>query len=408
MTRQPEPSGEPRRVLLALNLARKGARDRFSGFLRYNLRTNWEINVLAFGSRYATPDVCAKRIRALRPDAVVYTDGAAPLLADALRAAKLRRRPFCVNFEHRTNLAALHPHGVVRLDDGAVVESAVETLARRGIAHFGFLSPHFSRANPHVVARVQAFRQATAARGGTCAVCVVETEARAPNVREIARWLAAIPKPCGVMLFNDAGALAAYAACRYAGLAIPDQVFFVGVDNDTMLCENMNPPLSSVQPDFERAGFLAAQLLDRCFANGRCERRCEVYGVRAVVERASTMDVSGASRYVFRAREYLQQHPDGRLTVTEVAAALNLSPRLLEKHFAKCAGRTLREELLDLRFARLRNLLATTNRPVNELIYLCGWRSVSSAKRLFKSRFGKSMRDCRTLKVPPDTPGREP
>jgi len=210
------------------------------------------------------------------------------------------------------------------------------------------------------------------------------------------------------MLFNDAGALAAYAACRQAGLAVPDQVFFIGVDNDTMLCENTNPPLSSVQPDFENAGFLAARLLDRCFADGRAARRCETYGVRTVVERASTMDVSGASRYVFRAREYLQQRPDGRLTVAEVAAALNLSPRLLEKHFAKCAGRPLREELLDLRFARLRKLLATTKRPVNELIYLCGWGSVSSAKRLFKIRFGQSMRDCRTRKGPPGAPSREP
>jgi len=129
MTPQSETSGRPRRVLLALNLARKGARDRFSGFLRYNLRTNWEIEVLAFGNRTATPAVVAKQLRILRPDAIVYTDGAAPLLAAALRDARLRRRPFCINFEHQINLAALRPHGVIRLDDAAVVREAVETLA---------------------------------------------------------------------------------------------------------------------------------------------------------------------------------------------------------------------------------------------------------------------------------------
>ena len=147
----------------------------------------------------------------------------------------------------------------------------------------------------------------------------------------------------------------------------------------------------------ERSGFLAAGLLERFFQAGRAPRGTAriTYAVASVIERASTMDTSGASRYVLRAREYIDHHPGERLTVGAIAHALNLSPRRLEKHFAACAGRTLQEELLGRRFARLRELLATTDRPINELIDMCGWNSISSAKRIFKARYGETMRDWR-------------
>ncbi|MBO7683769.1 MAG: substrate-binding domain-containing protein, partial [Kiritimatiellae bacterium] len=36
----------------------------------------------------------------------------------------------------------------------------------------------------------------------------------------------------------------------------------LGVDNDALICENARPRLSSVQPDFEEEGRLAAETLD--------------------------------------------------------------------------------------------------------------------------------------------------
>ena len=50
-------------------------------------------------------------------------------------------------------------------------------------------------------------------------------------------------------------------ACRGAGLQVPEQAAVVGVDNDVLLCELADPPLSSVALDAERGGFEAAALL---------------------------------------------------------------------------------------------------------------------------------------------------
>ena len=53
---------------------------------------------------------------------------------------------------------------------------------------------------------------------------------------------------------------------------MPDEVGVVGVNNDPILCENAEPRLTSVQPDFAGEGRLAAELLDRMME--RVERQC--------------------------------------------------------------------------------------------------------------------------------------
>lgn len=385
----------PNRVLLLLSQANKASRDRLSGILRYNLRTKWNLVTVDASRHDTTVRSLSRLIREWRPDGIIATPAGLRLALSATAKLPPRHRPVLVGFEPPSS-DDRRLHGVVRIDDAAVVRAATETLCRRGVRNLGFASLLNSLDDQHVAQRVHAIRREARERGCTCSVFVNAPKTRTPNVSRFAEWLAELPKPCGVMLFNDQAALPAYAACRQAGLSIPAQVFFIGVDNDTTICENLDPPLSSVLPDFEGAGFLAAERLDACLRNNRAfVRRFRSFAVKSVVERGSTIDVSGASRYVFRAREYLDLNPDGRLTVAKLAAELNLSPRLLEMHFARSVGHTIRQEMLDRRFQRLTNLLLTTTRPIYELIDLCGWSSISSAKRLFRKRYGCAIQDYR-------------
>lgn len=383
-----------RRVLLLFCPLRKSSRDRFAGILRYNLRTNWELSVLQANFSDTPDGMLLAELKRIRPHGIVHMAGAGVRLDAALRRARLAEAPVRIAFEYQSATPGPPPHGCVRLDNESVVRAALDTFRRRGLKHFAYVSALTRISDPHVAARLETFDRLARPPRSVGAALVAPARGALPDVARIAQWLSRLPKPCGVLLYNDQTALPVYAACRQAGLTTPGQVFLLGVDNDTMFCDNISPGLSSVLPDFERSGFLAAELLERFFRRGGSPRgtvRVE-YGVASVVERASTMDISGASRYVLRAREYVDRHPGERLTVAAIAHALNISPRLLEKHFAASAGRTLREELLERRFARLRELLVTTDRPVGELIDLCGWNSISSAKRIFKTRYGETMR----------------
>ena len=88
-------------------------------------------------------------------------------------------------------------------------------------------------------------------------------------MRDLRRWLQELPKPIGIMACYDIRGQQVLDACRSAGLAVPDEVAVIGVDNDALLCELASPPLSSVIPNTHRTGYEAAALLDRIMAGKR-------------------------------------------------------------------------------------------------------------------------------------------
>ena len=68
----------------------------------------------------------------------------------------------------------------------------------------------------------------------------------------------ALPKPIGIMTCNDVRGQHVLDACNRIDLAVPEEVAVIGVDDDEVLCELCDPPLSSVIANPERIGSLAA------------------------------------------------------------------------------------------------------------------------------------------------------
>ncbi|MGO4274442.1 substrate-binding domain-containing protein, partial [Paenibacillus sp. TAF58] len=72
-----------------------------------------------------------------------------------------------------------------------------------------------------------------------------------------------LPKPIGIMACYDICGQQLLEACRIAGIAVPDEVAVLGVDNDELLCELSNPPLSSIKTNAVKTGYQAVELLER-------------------------------------------------------------------------------------------------------------------------------------------------
>ncbi len=81
--------------------------------------------------------------------------------------------------------------------------------------------------------------------------------------RGLAKWLRGLPRPIGIFACYDIQAQKVLEVCRELGIAVPEEIAVLGVDNDQLLCELADPPLSSVICNTQRTGFEAAALLDR-------------------------------------------------------------------------------------------------------------------------------------------------
>ena len=115
------------------------------------------------------------------------------------------------------------------------------------------------------------------------------------RLTSLADELAALPTPCGVMAYNDRCAREVIDACNLAGLSIPSQIQVVGVDDQQEICENVRPRLTSIEPDFEGVGYLLAQRMDELLTTGKA-KKMSICGVKRIVERETTRDLSGAAR----------------------------------------------------------------------------------------------------------------
>ena len=134
---------------------------------------------------------------------------------------------------------------------------AAALFRRKGLSHFAFVgSPGAERWSE---ARRRFFRAALKDMGFNLNVFAPAPGIRSWRTRgnELAKWLVSLPKPCGVWAAFDQRAKHVLDACHLAGLNVPSQIQVLGVDNETYICEQTVPSLSSLMPDFENGGFLA-------------------------------------------------------------------------------------------------------------------------------------------------------
>ena len=81
----------------------------------------------------------------------------------------------------------------------------------------------------------------------------------------------------------------------------------LGVDNDVVLCELSDPPLSSIDQDLERIGYEAAALLDRLMG-GAARRPTRPGRAVGVVARLSTDSIAIDDPAVATALRLIRQH----------------------------------------------------------------------------------------------------
>jgi LacI family transcriptional regulator len=179
----------------------------------------------------------------------------------------------------------------------------------------------------------------------------------------------------GVLACYDVVGQEMLEACALADLRVPDDVAVLGVDNDELFCNLTSPPLSSIEPDALRTGFLAAELLDGMMA-GR-PRTADVRRVPPlrIATRRSSDIIADDEPFLAAALRYIRDHADQALTVQTVVDHSPLSRRALEYRFTTVLGRTMHSEIVRVRMARVAALLASTGLPLPRIAERLGLRT---------------------------------
>jgi LacI family transcriptional regulator len=204
----------------------------------------------------------------------------------------------------------------------------------------------------------------------------------------LASWLAACPHPLGVMACNDDRGIQITTACKLVGLHVPEDVSVIGVDNDEIVCKMNNPPLSSIARNFELAGYLAAELLEKLIVGQQVADKTILVNPTHVVTRQSTNVLAIEDDDVKEALRFVRQNAKNMIQVDDVLKEVAMSRRGLGQKFKRIVGRTIHKEIVRVRVEHIANLLLETSFTISKIARQLGFSSCDHMSRYFKGQTG--------------------
>ena len=380
--------GDHHRVALLIETSHEFGREVLRGIRDYEktLQNHWAFYLQPDGMQQDVPRIgswqCTGVIARLFSSAasrMLLTSGLPLVLLD----------PYTEHLSKKYELAHV-PY--ITTDTEAIVSLALEHLQGCGCRTFAFV--HSAADTVWSAARERAFVGLATQRGFTCHIYGNQPAATSweEDMQKLGAWLKSLPRGLGVLAAMDQRGRHVIEACREAGLRVPDDVVVLSVDNDPLLCELCEPSLSSIALDAYRAGFEAAQTLHRLMSGHKVSPNTRILVKPTHVSRrqstASGFDqdrvVAGARRFIF------DRFSDKLVQVADIVAHCGVSRRLLETRFAQAMGRTLLQELTEVRMERARTLLRDTDDAITQVAAASGFADANYFTKAFRNHHGLS------------------
>lgn len=209
----------------------------------------------------------------------------------------------------------------------------------------------------------------------------------------IDEWLVKLPKPAAIFCVNDPVAALLVERCRELGIVVPEDVAVLGVDNSILICLTTWPPISSVQPDFERLGARCAELV-RDRGSFPARHFVERVPPREVVCRESTAMRLTLDPVVSQAVAYIEQHIDLPFKVADLLVVTGVSGPTLSSRFKASLGHTPIEEIRIRRIERARTLLLE-EQSIARVARGSGFQSTTHFCKAFRELTGQTPGDYR-------------
>jgi LacI family transcriptional regulator len=172
-------------------------------------------------------------------------------------------------------------------------------------------------------------------------------------------------------------------------------------------------PITSVDVNFEKAGFLAARALAEILAAKNAKKRKHkdhsatpangangvndvkfpplLFGPLMVERRESTRGRGRREPFVLEAAEAIRREACNGLTAAALAARFPVSRKHFERRFREAIGHSVLDEILNIRLEQVQAYLLRRDIAIDAIAGRCGFGSEIELRRLFRRRFGSSM-----------------
>lgn len=207
---------------------------------------------------------------------------------------------------------------------------------------------------------------------------------------QLESWLSSLPKPIGMFACDDSFALQISEACKINGIGIPNEISLLGVDNDELICNLSDPPISSIVLDTYKGGYDAGRILDMFFKGERNDPFNIVIEPTRFELRQSTEKYDISNEYVLEIVNYIGNNFRLDLSIDSLTKLVPLSRRNLEVKFKEEMGISIYQFILNCRVDYFAHILLTTDRSLFDIALESGFNDCKNISRVFKKFKGCS------------------
>ena len=267
---------------------------------------------------------------------------------------------------------------------GAIAASFFYKRCHVNYAYFGIKDLIWSEE------RLLGFREKVEEFGGKVHQLMVSAS-NERDEKHVTAWLKSLPKPVALFACDDSHALFIAEACKMAGISIPDEISLLGVDDDELVCEISDPPISSISLNVEQGGYDVGRELTALLDRGGKHPFNVTIAPGPVIQRASTRLHNISDPYICKLVKYIDDNFSQDISTSQILAQIPLSRRSIELKFKKeMGGLTIYKYLMMCRIDYFEHLLSMTDLPLSEIATMSGISDYSNFSRIFKKQKGIS------------------
>ncbi|MFZ6757845.1 XylR family transcriptional regulator [Undibacterium sp. Ji50W] len=312
-----------------------------------------------------------------------------PVVCEALSHSRVPVVAIGGSYENEAHYPKAVPY--VATDNFKLIKLAYDHLIEAGLPRFAFFSLPEAPENRWAQERENAFRQLMKRDRLTAEIYrgqITSAPSWDEAVEQLIKWLEGLPKPVGIIAVTDARARQLLQACLIAGIAVPEQVALIGIDNDPLARMLTRIPLSSVMQGTEEMGRTAAHLLHQMLNGARLST------TRILVPPVG-INVLTSSRYetpkhphVMQARHFIRQYACQGIKTEQVADYVGISRSSLESYFRQELGRSVHDEILHFKLEAAKTMLTLGQSSIADVAVSCGFTTIQYMHAVFKRELG--------------------
>ena len=213
----------------------------------------------------------------------------------------------------------------------------------------------------------------------------------ANEARAIRSWLRKLPKPVAGFCSHDLRAYQVLTLCRDAGIAVPNEVAILGVDDDAILCGFTTPTISSIDPNGFETGREAVRIAREMLRSqeARSNPPCSLVKPLRLIVRGSSEIYPVDPPWLSDALVYINRNAAKGVTAADVFAHVGLSHTTVGAAFRQKVGMSVQDMLAKVRIEESCRLLES-GRSVTDVAQKSGFSSAQYFCRAFAIEHGMS------------------